>query len=288
MHAANDNAEDLEAAADRLLAAVRPAPEAPDALQHQPDATDARDELAEAAAPDDARFGGAPDEEKFLRSKPAGRAVRDLDALGRWLPMIEGSALPLFREIVDGGPVRDGRPDTVDRASGEFARAVSTLRLLEGLAPRALAVLWFAFVATGAETRDLYEQGEVRVHLARNTHDVKPPGGWFGRVALVAATAAERADLLTERSHALRETRLRARGTHLLAEALRAFVAARSAPRRPAGRLDLARMREGVERIGEAVDRAVVAFTRARSKAPQPRRPPPRAAQTKRHLAAAA
>lgn len=284
MHAAND---DLEAAADRLLAAAAtppPAEESPAPTAPEPSPDPA--EPSDSVAPESEKTPLIdPEVLRFLRSKPARWAVRELDALGRWIPTIDGSASPLRaeRSSADGtswqGPIRDGRPDVIDRASPEFSRAVGALRVLEQVDSRPLAILWFAFVATGAETRDAYERGEVRIHIGDWTYDTKPPGGWLGRVALVAASDAERARLLAERSHCLREVMLRARGAHLLAEALRAYVAARGAPLVWGRRINTARAREGVERIGLDVDRAVVACTRARAKAPAPRRPHPRAQQ---------
>ena len=287
MHAANDNA-DLEAAADRLLAADRAQlpdhDDTPPATETSPDPA----APAEDALPEGARCALAgPAAERFLRSKPARWATRDLDLLGRWLPLLEGSAAPLHVEHVDGGPVRDGRPDTIDRASGEFSRAVSALQVLEQLAPRHRAVLWYAYVATGAETREAYERGEVRIRVDGRTFDVKPPAGWLGRVALVASTDAARAALLLAREPSLRELRLRTLGARLLAEALGAYVAARCAPLAPGRRFDTARAREGVERANDAVDRAVIACTRARSKSPA-NRPQPRAQQRRPSHAAAA
>lgn len=203
---------------------------------------------------------------------------RDLDLLGQWLPLIEGAALPLPEQRVDGGEGRNGRPDVVDRCSKDYSRAVRALRALDRVEPAHAAVLWYAFVSAGEETRDLYdgcvvldEQGKkmrLRVHIGDLTYDVQHPGGWYGRVALIFAPEEQRTEWLLLRgpgSTVKRNAAMRLVGEGKVNAALDAYSAARSASGvDTVKRLDLARLRAATAAANARADRELVALTRAR------------------------
>lgn len=193
---------------------------------------------------------------------------RDLDLVGQWLPLIEGSALPLPEERLDGGEGRNGRPDVVDQRSKDYSRAVRALRTLDRLAPEHAAVLWYSFVATSEGTRAAYDEGLVRVHLGDLTYDVKPPGGWYGRVALIFAPEAQRTEWLLlrgPRSVTTRRAAMRLVGEGKVLAALDAYAEARSASGvDTVQRMDLGRLRAAVAAANARADRELVALTRAR------------------------
>lgn len=193
---------------------------------------------------------------------------RDLDLLGQWLPLIEGAALPMPEQRVDGGEGRNGRPDVVDRCSKDYSRAVRALRALDRVEPAHAAVLWYALVATGEGTRADYDEGVVRVHIGDLTYDVRQPGGWYGRVALIFAPEEQRTEWLLLRgpgSTVKRNAAMRLVGEGKVNTALDAYAAARSASGvDTVKRLDLARLRAATAAANARADRELVALTRAR------------------------
>lgn len=193
---------------------------------------------------------------------------RDLDLLGQWLPLIEGAALPLPEERVDGGEGRNGRPDVVDRCSKDYSRAVRCARTLDRLEPVHAAALWYAFVATGEGTREDYDSAALRVHIGDLTYDVRQPGGFYGRVALVFAPEEQRTEWLLLRgpgSTAKRNAAMRLVGEGKVNAALEAYAAARGGSGvDTVQRLDLARLRAATAAANARADRELVALTRAR------------------------
>ncbi len=126
-----------------------------------------------------------------LRSRV--RAERELDLLGRWLPAIEGTAIPLPTgdQFDTYGMVDRGRPDGVDERSHEMYRAARALRLLDAVAaaspegPLHVLVLAYAFVVCGPGTRAHYNGARIKVDpetgVADNDETDAASGDGFAR-----------------------------------------------------------------------------------------------------------
>jgi hypothetical protein len=199
------------------------------------------------------------------------RVERDLDPLGEWLPLLDGTALPL--PDGDGPPPRTGyvdagRPHAVAEAHPGLCAALRALHRLEALAvtdARAVAVLWYAFVQLGPGARAQLEgarydaaAGEFGAYTDRR--------GLARRLGLLFAAPASRVKWFCNLQPAAGRAAAVAFGGQELARAVEAYLAlprAAGEPYRDRPRLSTARLRDALGRLDAERRRHVAELRRA-------------------------